>query len=99
MDKNRVLELFPFPIFQVSSLLILLVVDLGNIHARHLGGGKSSPWHPLQDPFFICWLVYILKSHLGHRSWDSPALLSISTQKIKTLFLFNQKGDGNFSLL
>ena len=43
MDKNRVLELFPFPIFQVSSLLILLVVDLGNIHARHLGGGKSSP--------------------------------------------------------
>ena len=53
MDKNRVLELFLFPIFQVSSLLILLDVDLGNIHARHLGGGKSSPWHPLQDPFLF----------------------------------------------
>ena len=96
MDKNRVLELFPFPIFQVSSLLILLVVDLGNIHARHLGGGvRARPDTPFKIPFYL----YILKSHLGHRSWDSPALLSISTQKIKTLFLFNQKGDGNFSLL
>ena len=43
MDKNRVLELFLSPIFQVSSLLILLDVDLGNIHARHFGGGKGSP--------------------------------------------------------
>ena len=53
MDKNRVLELFPFPIFQVSSLLILLVVDLGNIHARHLGGVRARPDTPFKIPFYL----------------------------------------------
>ena len=53
--RTRYGNSFPSQFFKSHLSLILLVVNLGNIPARHFGGpgGKGSPKYPPQVPFLL----------------------------------------------